>query len=91
MSKFEKLRDKLFSNPKDFNWSELIKILNGYGYSQLPTGKTGGSRRKFVDASGDIINLHEPHPEKTVKSYVIKEIIEKLQKKDEAKKGKDSS
>lgn len=49
MSKIEKLIDRLKSNPKDFDWSELIKVLNHFGYELQVSGKTGGSRRKFVN------------------------------------------
>lgn len=79
MTKVDKLILKLKSNPKDFTWNEMIKILNYFGYIELTTkGKTGGSRRKFANESKDIISLHEPHPSKILKPYVIKIIIEKL-------------
>lgn len=78
MSKNEKLFSKFKTIPTDLTWDELIKILNYLGYKELPTGKTGGSRRKFVNGENDIINLHKPHPKNIVKKYVIEQIIEKL-------------
>lgn len=76
MSKIEKFK----SNPTDFTWFELVKILNHLGYFEKTTkGKTGGSRVKFVNEETDIINLHKPHPSNIVKQYVIKQIIEKLE------------
>ena len=67
------------SNPKDLTWDELIKILAHYGFEEITKkGKTGGSRVKFVDDNKNIVNLHKPHPGNIVKSYVIKQIVEKL-------------
>jgi predicted RNA binding protein YcfA (HicA-like mRNA interferase family) len=80
MSKIEKLIEKFKSNPTNFTWFELVKILNHLGYFEKTTkGKTGGSRVKFVNEETDIINLHKPHPSNIVKQYVIKQIIEKLE------------
>jgi len=75
----DKLIVKLKSNPKDFTWNELKKVLEYYGYKEIRNkGKTGGSRRKFINESNDIISLHEPHPKKTLKTYVLKQIINHL-------------
>ena len=47
MSRFDKLIARFKSRPKDFAWNELVRMLNAFGYSEVPTGKTGGSRRQF--------------------------------------------
>ena len=79
MGKVEKLVKKLKSKPTDFTWDELKKVLAHFGYNEVKKkGKTGGSRRKFVNDKLAIISLHEPHPEKTIKTYVVKQIIEHL-------------
>lgn len=78
MSKIEKLIEKLKSNPKDFTWDELKKVLAHYGYGEMKKGKSGGSRRKFVNSENDVISLHKPHPENTLKAYAIKQIINHL-------------
>tara|TARA_B110000967_G_scaffold81000_1_gene83745 strand:- start:1375 stop:1614 length:240 start_codon:yes stop_codon:yes gene_type:complete len=79
MSKTEKLLEKFKSIPNDLTWDELIKILNYFGYFELSKkGKTGGSRRKFVNELKDVINLHRPHPTKIIKKYIIKQLLEKL-------------
>lgn len=76
MGRKEKLRDKLFSKPKDFTWSELETLLAQYGFEQL---KGNGSRRKFIhNAKGVLISLHEPHPSKILKRYVVDLVINKL-------------
>jgi predicted RNA binding protein YcfA (HicA-like mRNA interferase family) len=78
LGKIEKLIFKLKSNPKNFEWKELLKVLTHFGYTEMKKGKTGGSRRKFVNKEKEVISLHEPHPQKTIKTYVVKLIIEKL-------------
>ena len=79
MSKTEKLLEKFKSIPNDLTWDELVKILNYFGYFELSKkGKTGGSRRKFVNKLKDVINLHKPHPTKIIKKYIIKQLLEKL-------------
>jgi hypothetical protein len=64
--------------PKDLTWDELVVVLKHYGFSEIATGKTGGSRRKFVDENLLIISLHKPHPRQIVKQYVLDQVIETL-------------
>jgi hypothetical protein len=75
VSQIEKLLLKFKSIPKDLSWLELIKILKYYGYHEIISGKTSGSRRKFENEAGAIITLHKPHPSPLVKTYVIKQLI----------------
>lgn len=81
MAKIEKLIEKLLSHPKDFTWDELVKLLSFFGYTELKSGKTGGSRRKFADAKKNIISLHKPHPGTILKHYQVKEVIDSLKEK----------
>ena len=78
MSKKEKLLQRLLSIPRDFTWGELETLLFYFGFEEEKKGKTGGSRRKFVDAYGNVINLHKPHPRDILKEYAIKQVIERL-------------
>jgi predicted RNA binding protein YcfA (HicA-like mRNA interferase family) len=78
MSKMDKIIERLLSKPKDFTWDETIKVLKYFGYEQLAQGKTGGSRRKFVNEKKQILSLHEPHPQKVLKTYQLDSIIEHL-------------
>jgi len=79
MSKITKLIGRLGSRPKDFEWSELVKVLSHFEFEQYTKGKTSGSRRVFIRAKDKAINkLHEPHPEKVLKPYAIKLVIVKL-------------
>lgn len=49
MSKEKKIIDRFLSIPSDLTWDELLNVLTTYGYKEIKKGKTGGSRRKFVD------------------------------------------
>jgi hypothetical protein len=67
------------SIPKDFTWEDLVSLLSGFGFEEVSTGKTGGSRRRFLNDTGVIITLHKPHPQNILKRYQIQQIIEILQ------------
>jgi hypothetical protein len=62
MSQKEKILKRLRSKPRDFTWNELITLPTSLGYDQGPTGKAGGSRRRFIHPKAAIISLHKPHP-----------------------------
>lgn len=79
MSKIDKLLKRFLSNPKDFTWDELKSILSHFGYAEYTGGKTAGSRRKFINGQNSVIIAHKPHPQNVVKTYLINQIIEKLE------------
>jgi len=81
MSRQEKLTSRLLSVPKDFTWDELIRVLTQFGYIEVKGGKTGGSRRRFIDDDKNVITLHKPHPSNILKSYAIREVIVHLKSK----------
>jgi len=79
MTKIDKLIERLLSVPKDMEYSELVKILNHFGYWETTKGKTSGSRVMFIHDKAQMpIRLHKPHPKPILKEYVIKQIIEEL-------------
>jgi len=79
MSKHEKLLKKFLSMPVDFTWQELKSLLSGFGYVQVKTGKTGGSRVRFDHQAGiPPIVLHRPHPSPAIKRYQIEQIVQAL-------------
>jgi hypothetical protein len=82
MSKKDKLVERFKNRPADFTWAELEKLLTGLGYQQEKTGKTGGSRRKFIHATGPLISLHKPHPKEILKAYQVKQVLEVLEKEE---------
>ncbi|MFM5364049.1 type II toxin-antitoxin system HicA family toxin [Aeromonas veronii] len=76
MGTHDKLWERLHSKPKDFTWQELTSLLKSLGFEVM---NGSGSRRKFVHTeTKKVISLHEPHPEKIIKMYVIKDVIENL-------------
>ena len=82
MGRKEKLLARLQQRPKDFTWDELTNLLRALGYVQRKSGKTGGSRVRFVHASAPNITLHKPQPTNIVKMYVINDILELLRKEE---------
>ncbi len=78
MSKKEKLLLRLQQRPKDFTWDELTTLLKNLGYKPWKTGKTGGSRRRFIHPTAPPISLHKPHPQNTLKRYTIDDVLEIL-------------
>lgn len=82
MSSFEKLLNRFLSRSKDFSFQELTKLLGHFGYAELKSGKTSGSRSIFLnDTTEHIIRLHKPHPQKELKLYQIDQIIDELKDK----------
>lgn len=82
MSRQTKLLRRFLSRPKDFAFNELITLLRGFGYEQMKSGKTAGSRIAFLnERSKHIIRLHRPHPQNTLKAYQILELEKDLKSK----------
>ena len=50
MSKFDKAKDRLFSRPKDYTYSEAKALLSQLGFEEFNKGRTSGSRVKFYRA-----------------------------------------
>jgi hypothetical protein len=48
--------------------------LTGFGYTLTKTGKTGGSRVKFIHEALPPIILHKPHPTPALKKYQLEQI-----------------
>ena len=80
MSRSEKIIKRFTEIPKDFTWGEFLKVMAHFGFHEVQTGKTGGSRRKFVDKHKNIISLHKPHPQQILKRYAIKETLTTLKR-----------
>lgn len=62
MSRVEKLKANLLACAGEFPFKDFNRLLGQLGYSKLATGKSGGSRRKYIKTeTGHLIVLHEPH------------------------------
>lgn len=82
MSKAEKLSQRFLSQPKDFTYDELRRLLKSFGYEEARTGKTAGSRTTFYNAKlDDLIKFHRPHPSQIMKRCYLNEIENHLRTK----------
>ena len=77
MSKIRKLIDDFTRSPppKDFAWSDVVRILEHYGYTEF---EGAGSRKKFKDQKNRKILLHKRHPDSTLLAYQIELVVEAL-------------
>lgn len=82
MGRKEKLIERLKSNPKDFTFDEMRKVLEHLGFEMSNKGKTSGSRVKFMKGVIAII-LHKPHPRKELLEYQVKQVLEILEKENQ--------
>jgi hypothetical protein len=79
MSKAEKLPHRFLSMPKDFTYGELVKLMASFGYQETLPGKTGGSRRVFVNTKiNAVLHMHRPHPSGILKHYQLKDAEREL-------------
>ena len=53
--------------------------LNTLDYLRSNKGKTSGSRVMFVSEDHPDILLHKPHPQKELKGYQVKQLLEILE------------
>ncbi len=79
MGQKEKLIQRLKSKPKDFTFDEAETLLKYLDYLRSDKGKTSGSRVMFVSKNHGNILLHKPHPQKELKLYQIRQLIEILE------------
>jgi hypothetical protein len=78
MSKKDKLLAAFMEIPpkKNLTWNDLIALMSALNFEQL---EGDGSRVKFYHKAKDVmINLHKPHPDNILKTYLIKQIQDKL-------------
>ena len=81
MSKKEKLLKRLLSIPKDLTYNELKEILIYFNFIEYNSGKTSGSRVRFINSKNKhIILLHKPHPGNIVKKYIVEYVVDELVK-----------
>ncbi|MDE0367285.1 MAG: type II toxin-antitoxin system HicA family toxin [Gammaproteobacteria bacterium] len=78
MTRLHKLVGRFQSRPRDFTWAELRRLPEGVGYIEVKTGRTSGSRVRFVHPNAPTIYVHRPHPGKIVKMYLIDDIARLL-------------
>lgn len=77
MSKNKKNIERIKSVPKDYTFLEACALLSGLGYEMCNKGDTSGSRVMFVRGELKIM-LHRPHPQKEMKHYAVKQLLNEL-------------
>lgn len=78
MGQKDKLIKRLKSKPKDFTFEDAETLLKYLDYTRCNKGKTSGSRVMFTNEVHGNILLHVPHPQKELKMYQIKQLIDVL-------------
>ncbi len=81
MGQKDKLLQRFLRLPKDFTFEETVTLLGYLEYSIHNKGATSGSRIRFVNASGEFIDLHRPHPGSIMKEWMMKKIYVHLKLK----------
>ncbi len=79
MGQKEKLIERLKSKPKDFTFDDAETLLKYLNYARSNKGRTSGSRVMFTSSEHGSILLHKPHPQKELKAYQIRQLIEILE------------
>jgi hypothetical protein len=75
----EKLVERFIRQPKDFTFNELTRLFQILGFEMSQKGKTSGSRIEFFnEEKGLSYGAHKPHPDSSIKSYVMKQVLEFL-------------
>ena len=82
MGQKEKLIQRLKSKPKDFTFDDAETLLKYLDFIRSNKGKTSGSRVLFSNENHGNILLHKPHPQKELKAYQIKQLLEFLEQED---------
>lgn len=82
MGKKEKLIRRLKAKPKDFTFEDAETLLKYLEFTRSNKGKTSGSRVMFVSETHGSILLHKPHPQKELKNYQIKQLLEFLEQEE---------
>lgn len=79
MSTDEKLIERFKKQPKNFTFNEMVRLFTVLGFVMNAKGNTSGSRMEFVNTEKNMsYSLHKPHPQKEIKTYVMKQVLEYL-------------
>lgn len=77
MSKLQKMLHRIKQNPADYTFDEACTLLKALGFAIDNKGKSSGSRVMF-EREGVCIYIHKPHPQKEIKWYQLKQILDIL-------------
>lgn len=77
MSKLQKMIERIKQQPVDYTFDEVCTLLKALHFAINNKGKSSGSRVMF-EKEGVCIYIHKPHPQKELKRYQLKQILEVL-------------
>lgn len=77
MSKLQKMIERIKQQPVDYTFDEVCTLLKALHFAKYNKGKSSGSRVMF-EKEGVCIYIHKPHPQKELKRYQLKQILEVL-------------
>ena len=75
LSSIKKLINRFKRIPADFKYSDLVTLMEHFGYTEDTGGKTSGSRIRFIHNDLAPVAIHKPHPGNEMKKYMIRDII----------------
>ena len=79
MSSLEKAKQELLKCSKNYTYDELKTLMEKLGFEEKNKGKTSGSKVMFYrEADQRIIMIHRPHPENTMDTGALKDLIKRL-------------
>ena len=78
MGQKEKLVRRLKERPRDLTFEEAETLLGHLGF-RSDKGRTSGSRVMFSSPEHGTILLHKPHPQKELKGYQVKQLVDFLE------------
>ena len=82
MSQKDKLIKKLKTLPKDFTFEDAETLLKYLDYLRSNKGKTSGSRVVFYRDGFPPILMHKPPPQKELKVYQVRQLLELLEQEE---------
>lgn len=79
MSSLEKAKQELLKCSKNYTYDDAKALLRKLGFEEKSKGKTSGPRVMFYRESDQrVILIHKPHPENTMDTGAVKDLIKRL-------------
>jgi len=79
MSTKEKLIERFIKQPTDFTFDELMRLFTILGFEPNNKGATSGSRVGLMHLEKKLsYTIHKPHPDRFIKSYVMRQLFQYL-------------
>lgn len=80
MGQKDKLIERLKSKPRDFTFDDAETLLRFFNLIRFNKGRSSGSRVIFSGGGHGDFLMHRPHPQKELKPYQVKELLEHLKR-----------